>query len=1111
MSSTSGYKETLESHSALLVECVPVGAISPQRFDRFMALLQRFSTMRLEDLTRPGGYSFEKNPFDTFSWNNGAIFFNFRPSSGGGAGKFAGLMAFEGLMAHRATLAVIGICHCPSTPDLARACVEFDQEVAERYPHAVHSRCFAFDHTFEDGSPPGLGSARSLEMFPPEQRKIHMEFVLNSFAVTLITCIEKEIHGLLAARGKSKGLLLQTPLDQDDDGGGGGGGGNAFSGSSTRRRKRQQARAYKRIGDLCLFACCPSDAVKHYEAAVEQCRAANDHVWAAAADEGIAASLVANERIKTLVGEAAHWVPDVVSFCLEAAKELSKHPGGDGAQLATLELESTLKLTRYLAQKRARWGQALTLLSGLTAKLPHVVDAHHHVQLLLEAALLCEDMRYRRKFAHFMLAAASMYGHLGRQAESYCLTMLAAHEYGLVAGEAHAGAGGVGGSAGDLAIAGGAGAAAVADEEGAAARQVPASEWLSLSIHVLRRLVKLAKELGDSVMQATHTMALLRTLVADGHLKHREKRVREWSEQWLQLQQQQQLLRLQQLRKQPLASSGQYGVAGVAGLRDFRETFAHRFFELSGGVSATARRIGAAAREVKARPKRGDGEGGLGGHGAGAGDGGGAGGGSAGGGAGDAPGAPPPKSPLRLRRSSGHEHSVGTIGSADSRAWQQQQNAAVAEQVALLSTLGDVTATLPPSFQINMTGFPWLVRLWPRVLPDALAPVKTDEVAMGDNRISYTSGGNFFFNPLGEKKAKDVIVHWVANEVAEVTIVLCNPTALPLHITRAQLSTTGPPTECYDAECTLEPHEVGRELKLAAKPLRQGELAITGVKLTCMNLVWEHAVDALGEALHPCPFPLFTSRGVPAHLCAPQKQRTARIAVLPALPVLSLKDWLPDSVLMPRYQGEGCLLDLYLENVGTMPIGQVAITAAVSGRAGGCDGGGAGAGGSGTGSGDKASAARSLVFSSATKEQGRAGTGQSDSTLSWDEDALADLRAALPLAPQQCYRVPLRMRADAECVDIAISYSGCEGAEFSRSLEVPCRMQLARSLELVSAEVICASALPAGLRHQPVGLRDGGGPDDCAATSDANLETGERRLRCRVAPQRWRSAACVAA
>jgi hypothetical protein len=134
--------QTLESHSAIKVVLLPVGDISSSRFNQFAELIRSYSMLPIQNLTRPGGYSHERSPFKEFSWENGALYFNFCDS------PEEMRTHWEDFHGHKRTLAAIGICDCPNCSDLPSAYKQFEKTVRE-YRHVKLKRCFAFDHAFD--------------------------------------------------------------------------------------------------------------------------------------------------------------------------------------------------------------------------------------------------------------------------------------------------------------------------------------------------------------------------------------------------------------------------------------------------------------------------------------------------------------------------------------------------------------------------------------------------------------------------------------------------------------------------------------------------------------------------------------------------------------------------------------------------------------------------------------------------------------------------------------------------------------------------------------------------------------------------------------------------
>ena len=187
--STPRFKETLESHSAILVECVPVGGTSARQFDQYLRLLRSFGEMAIPALTRPSDYRYEACPLKYFDWDVGAVYFNFT-RGGAEAGS-----RFGGLLNHRQPLAVVGLCDCAACPDLEQALRDFHAAVQERHRSAHVAKCFvfgAFDHS-EDRMPGFLHKNKTVELFPPGAEHMHMIHLTGVFAVQLLMHFEKEI------------------------------------------------------------------------------------------------------------------------------------------------------------------------------------------------------------------------------------------------------------------------------------------------------------------------------------------------------------------------------------------------------------------------------------------------------------------------------------------------------------------------------------------------------------------------------------------------------------------------------------------------------------------------------------------------------------------------------------------------------------------------------------------------------------------------------------------------------------------------------------------------------------------------------------------------------
>jgi Transport protein Trs120 or TRAPPC9, TRAPP II complex subunit len=324
-------KQSLESHAQVQVLLVPLGGIPKVIFERYCAMFKQIGTVPMQELTAPGEWTRQNCPFRHFSWTQGSFRFQFvREGTTDG-----GLSEWGDIQAHRRVYAVLGIVHEPScTPnedgsagqDLALLQSELALAAAP-YPHATLQRIFVFEHSFEAGSMTGYSPMRDV-ILPPEPpgeggAELLLRFLcepLHNVAVLLIGQIESWVRSYAAtlsggvagkvaqmAAAATRGLKpeplppLRSPLDRDEDSAAataltaanGSSSAAAAAGKSDKARaKRRWARLRKWVGDLCLLAGSPKDAIELYDAAASEL-AKGDPLWHAGALEGFAACLVA--------------------------------------------------------------------------------------------------------------------------------------------------------------------------------------------------------------------------------------------------------------------------------------------------------------------------------------------------------------------------------------------------------------------------------------------------------------------------------------------------------------------------------------------------------------------------------------------------------------------------------------------------------------------------------------------------------------------------------------------------------------------------------------------------------------------------------------------------
>ena len=252
-----------EHECAIRVALLPVGAIDAGKFSSLAALVHRFTALDLFALTH--------------GKRRGAIRLRFVDAGGG-------VSDWDGLYPQRRVRAVIGLCHCPSEPDLGSSFAALVRQI-EAFPHTAQVRCLIFD-------PPESGVvaqdlapsiASRMVLMPPT----HTEDVLASHVERLLEDLGRELLADLHAEAESAPSLPTTPVD---------------SSSSTERTtvlrmmlssvsSRLAGRHLKRKSDYQLLSGYTLEAKAGYERAIERLsRTGSDVVWHAAALEGAAAA-----------------------------------------------------------------------------------------------------------------------------------------------------------------------------------------------------------------------------------------------------------------------------------------------------------------------------------------------------------------------------------------------------------------------------------------------------------------------------------------------------------------------------------------------------------------------------------------------------------------------------------------------------------------------------------------------------------------------------------------------------------------------------------------------------------------------------------------------------
>ncbi|XP_043720168.1 trafficking protein particle complex II-specific subunit 120 homolog isoform X2 [Telopea speciosissima] len=377
---------SIESGCVIRIAVLPIGSIPQVQLRDYVSILVRHNKVELSAIS-----SFytehQKSPFANQPWETGSLRFKFMV---GGSPP----SPWEDFQSDRKILAVIGLCHCPSSPDLDVVAEQF-ATACKRYSSALVERCFAFcpgDSQLEDGGKKG----NNIVLFPPADRQtqeFHLLTMMQDIAASLLMEFEKWVLG-----AESAGTILKTPLDSQA---------SLSSEEVIKAKKRRLGRAQKTIGDYCLLAGSPVDANAHYSTALELARLTGDFFWYAGAMEGSVCALLIDR-----MGQKDQVLEDEVRYRYNSVILHYRKPFmQDNAQrVSTLsfELEATLKLARFLCRRELA-KEVVELLMTAADGAKSLIDASDRLILYVEIARLFGALGYQRKAAFFSRQVAQLY------------------------------------------------------------------------------------------------------------------------------------------------------------------------------------------------------------------------------------------------------------------------------------------------------------------------------------------------------------------------------------------------------------------------------------------------------------------------------------------------------------------------------------------------------------------------------------------------------------------------------------------------------------------------------------------------------------------------------
>ncbi|KAM7276336.1 hypothetical protein ACFE04_018202 [Oxalis oulophora] len=376
---------SIESLSTIRIAVVPTGEVPHALLRNYHSMLLRHHTIPLSAIS--SFYSeHQKSPFTHQPWESGSLRFKFILGD-------APASPWEDFQSNRKILAVIGICHCPSSPDLDSVVEKFNA-TCKGYASSLVQRCFAFcpdDSQLESGR-----KADNLILFPPadsQTQEFHLQTMMQDIAASLLMEFEKSV-----LKAESAGTILKTPLDSQT---------SLSSEEVIKSKKRRLARAQKTIGDYCLLAGSPVDANAHYNTALELARLTADFFWYAGALEGSVCALLMDrlgQKDPVLEEEVRYRYNSVImhyrkSFIPDISQRVSP---------LSFELEATLKLARFLCRRELA-KEVVELLTNAADGAKSLIDASDRLILYVEIARLYGTIGYQRKAAFFSREIAQLY------------------------------------------------------------------------------------------------------------------------------------------------------------------------------------------------------------------------------------------------------------------------------------------------------------------------------------------------------------------------------------------------------------------------------------------------------------------------------------------------------------------------------------------------------------------------------------------------------------------------------------------------------------------------------------------------------------------------------
>ncbi|XP_039275687.1 protein brunelleschi isoform X4 [Nilaparvata lugens] len=184
---------------------------------------------------------------------------------------------------HRCLLGLISVGKCKNQVELNELC-RLHETLKVKYSTTLYnSRCIILGVGGEGEEMPTPANFKSLALFYGSDGDLGAQFEaqLTEFLSSLFWVLESKRHKRCREKIERVSLLL-APFEKRD-----------FVGldmESRSNKKRCVGRMTKHLGDLCLQAGLPAEALGYYHTAAESLRAINDWLWIGGASEGLCAA-----------------------------------------------------------------------------------------------------------------------------------------------------------------------------------------------------------------------------------------------------------------------------------------------------------------------------------------------------------------------------------------------------------------------------------------------------------------------------------------------------------------------------------------------------------------------------------------------------------------------------------------------------------------------------------------------------------------------------------------------------------------------------------------------------------------------------------------------------